>query len=70
MNIEPKGIQPDIAIDAIIILPPGSTSAQLQAAINEAVSGDIIEISSDMTFTATVAIPAGKEITIQSKRWK
>ena len=49
-----------------IILPPGSTSADLQEAINNAASGDTIIISGDMPFTDTVTIPTGKEITIQS----
>ena len=51
---------------ATITLPPGSTSADLQTAINDAASGDIIEISEDMTFSETVRVPSEKEITIQS----
>lgn len=51
---------------ATITLPSGSTSADLQKAIDNAVSGDTIEISGNMEFLGTVTIPAGKEITIQS----
>lgn len=51
---------------ATIILPPGSTSADLQTAINDAASGDIIEISENMTFSEMVRVPSEKEITIQS----
>lgn len=54
------------ATRAITILPPGSTSADLQTAIDSATSGDTIEISSDMTFLQEVTIPTGKAITIQS----
>lgn len=57
---------PITPFDATITLPPGSTSADLQAAINGAVSGDIIELSSDMTFSSAVTIPSGLTITIQS----
>ena len=57
----------EITISATTILPPGSTSADLQSAINSATSGDVIEISSNMIFLATtVTIPVGKTITIQS----
>jgi len=48
------------------ILPPGSTSTDLQLAINSATSGDTIQISDDMTFLGTVVIPLGKTITIES----
>lgn len=48
------------------ILPPGSTSDELQAAVYAAASGDTIEISSDMPFTGAVIIPAGTNVTIQS----
>lgn len=47
-------------------LPAGSTSADLQTAINSTASGDTIVISDDITFTDAVTIPSGKEITIQS----
>ena len=49
-----------------IILPPGSTSEDLQTAINNATSGDVIILSDNMTFSITVTIPMGKVITIQS----
>ena len=51
---------------ATIILPPGSGSAALQAAINSAPPGvnTIITISSDMVFTGIVTIPAGWIITL------
>lgn len=66
MNTNTSGILSGVTLDATIILPPGSTSGELQTAINEAVSGDVIEISSDMSFTATVTLPVAKQITIQS----
>lgn len=62
MNTEIFGILPF----QVFVLPPGSTSAALQAAINSAVSGDVIEISSDINFTSTITVPAGITITIQS----
>lgn len=49
-----------------IILPPGSTSADLQTAIDSIVSEGTIIVSSDMPFTDTVEILHGKDITIQS----
>ena len=51
---------------ATISLPAGSTSADLQMAINGAASGDVIKITENMSFTGTVTIPSGKEIAIQS----
>lgn len=57
---------PFTPFDATTILPPGSTSADLQTAINGATSGDVIELSSDMTFLSAVTIPAALAITIQS----
>ena len=51
---------------AIIILPPGSTSTDLQNAISNAGSGDIIEISNNITITENVEIPVGRSITIRS----
>lgn len=49
-----------------IILPPGSTSSDLQRAIDNAASGYMIIISYDMLFTDTVTIPDKKEITVLS----
>lgn len=49
-----------------IILPPGSTSADLQNAINTAISGDTIILSDNMMFSGSVTISLGKVITIQS----
>ena len=51
---------------ATIILQEGSTSNDLQSAIDSAVSGDTIIISSDVIFSSIVTIPSGKIITIQS----
>ncbi|MCL2461922.1 MAG: hypothetical protein FWF44_04590 [Defluviitaleaceae bacterium] len=47
-------------------LPSNATMAVLQAAINSAASGDIIQISNNIDFTDYVNIPAGKTITIES----
>lgn len=49
-----------------IVLPPGSTSADLQAAIDSTAAGDVIILSGDMPFANTVTVAAGKEITMQS----
>ena len=49
-----------------IVLPPGSTSTDLQTAIVNAVSGDTIILSDNMTFSGTVIIVDGKTIEIQS----
>lgn len=62
MNTELNGILPFV----VIVMPPGSTSDDLQGAINIATSGDIIEISSDIDFSSVVTVPAGLTITIQS----
>jgi len=61
-----EAIKEEAILRATTILPPDSTSEDLQKAIDSATSGDTIEISSDMTFTSSVAIPAEKSITIQS----
>lgn len=49
-----------------IVLPPGSTSVDLQNALNAATTGDIIIISSDIEFSSMVTIPSAKTLTIQS----
>lgn len=51
---------------AVIVLPEESTGSNLQEAVDNAVSGDTIEISGNMAFDFPVTIPAGKEIAIQS----
>lgn len=51
---------------ATITLPAGSTGTDLQTAIDNAVSDDVIEIAGDMSFDHTVRIPEGKKITVQS----
>lgn len=66
MNTGNMGIFPISPFAAVIIIPPGASSAQLQTAINGAASGDIIQISSDMSFTSVVTVPLGLEITILS----
>jgi len=60
--VEP--LKEETILRATTILPPGSTSEDLQNAINSAASGDTIEISSNMIFVGAVGIE--KEITIQS----
>lgn len=54
------------SVTATTILPPGSTSVDLQTAINNTVSGDTVELSGDMDFSGVVTVPSGKEITIRS----
>lgn len=54
------------AVDATIVLPPGSNSDMLQSVINDAASGDVIVCIEDMDFVSTVTIPSEKTITIQS----
>ena len=51
---------------SIIVLPPGSTGADLQNAIDNADFGGTIEISSNITLTGSVAIPTNSSLTIQS----
>lgn len=51
---------------ALVILPEGSTSIDLQAAINKAAFGDIIQLSGDMPFSGTVTVPQPLEITVRS----
>ncbi|MCD7947110.1 MAG: InlB B-repeat-containing protein [Oscillospiraceae bacterium] len=53
---------------ARIVLPSGSTSAQLQAAINAVGAGvaETIEIEGDIAFTTLVTVPAGYIITLLS----
>lgn len=74
-NLQPVAVNETIEIApmALNILPPGSTSGDLQTAIDNATSGDTITISSDMQFSGSVTIPAGKIITIESNsnnNWK
>lgn len=56
-------------IMASILLPPGSTSADLQEAVYNATSGDTIILFDDIIYTTTspsIIIPEDKAITIQS----
>lgn len=57
---------PDPVAMGVITLPSGSSSSDLQNEINSAAVGDIIEITSSMSFTGVVTIPLGADITIQS----
>ena len=49
-----------------ITLPPGSTGADLQAAVNSSSPGDIIILSGDMLLVEAVIIPNNMLITIRS----
>lgn len=75
--MEENNIDSTMKISAMsnIALPAGSTSDDLQVAVNNATSGDVIIISENLMYTTTtpnVTIPANKEITIGSdsgKNW-
>lgn len=51
---------------ALVVLPPGSTSTNLQAAMDQAAHGDIILLSADMPFSGLVTVRQGLEVTIRS----